>query len=143
MKSELRVYTSFVSPKNLIDIINNNLLPIFIIRNIKNSELIGKYSDTVIHFKNLAPSDKLYQTRRDGFITREEYEKRYIIELSKQPNFQNTIKKLEQLSNICNADGVVILDYGSDGKESHRTILADLLNSLDLLTYKITEYETT
>ena len=143
MKSELRVYTSFVSPKNLIDIINNNLLPIFIIRNIKNSELIGKYSDTVIHFKNLAPSDKLYQTRRDGFITREEYEKRYIIELSKQPNFQNIIKKLEQLSNICNADGVVILDYGSDGKESHRTILADLLNSLDLLTYKITEYETT
>ncbi len=143
MKSNLKIYTSFVSPKNLTDIINDNLLPIFIIRNIKNSELIGKYSDTAVHFKNLAPSDKLYQNRRDRKITREEYEKRYIIELSEQPNFQNIIKKLEQLAELCNADGVVILDYGSDNKESHRGILSNILNNLDILNYKIVEYETT
>jgi len=143
MKSNLKIYTSFVSPKNLTDIINNNLLPIFIIRYIKKSELIGKYSDTAIHFKNLAPSDRLYQIRRDRKISREEYEKRYIIELSEQPNFQNIIKKLEQLTELCNADGVVLLDYGSDDRESHRNILSELLNNLDILNYKITEYETT
>ena len=143
MKSNLKIYTSFVSPKNLTDIINDNLLPIFILRNIRNSELIGKYSDTAIHFKNLAPSDKLYQTRRDKLITREEYEKRYIIELSEQPNFQNIIKKLEQLTELCGADGVVILDYGFGNNESHRNILSSLLNNLDILNYKITEYETT
>jgi len=143
MKSNLKIYTSYVSPKNLIDIIKNNLLPIFIIRNIKNSKIIGKYSDTAIHFKNLAPSDELYQNRRDRKITREEYEKKYIIELSEQSNFQNIIKKLEQLVKLCHADGVVILDYGSDNKESHRNILSDILNKLDILNYKITEYETT
>lgn len=143
MKSNLKIYTSFVSPKNLTDIIEDNLLPIFILRNIRNSELIGKYSDTAIHFKNLAPSDKLYQTRRDKLITREEYEKRYIIELSEQPNFQNIIKKLEQLTELCGADGVVILDYGFGNNESHRNILSNLLNNLDILNYKITEYETT
>lgn len=143
MKSNLKIYTSFVSPKNLTDIIKNNLLPVFILRNIKNSELIGKYSDTAIHLKNLAPSDKLYQNRRDGLITREEYEKRYIIELSEQPNFQNIIKKLEQLTDLCGADGVVILDYGFGDKESHRNILSNILNNLDILNYKITEYETT
>jgi uncharacterized protein YeaO (DUF488 family) len=143
MKSNLKIYTSFVSPKNLTDIIEDNLLPIFILRNIRNSELIGKYSDTAIHFKNLAPSDKLYQIRRDRLITREEYEKRYIIELSEQPNFQNIIKKLEQLTELCSADGVVILDYGFGNNESHRKILSNLLNNLDILNYKITEYETT
>ncbi len=143
MKSNLKIYTSFVSPKNLIDIINNNLLPIFIIRNIKNSDLIGKYSDTAIHFKYLSPSDELYQSRRDRKITREEYEKKYIIELSEQPNFLNTIKKLEQLANLCNADGVVLLDYGFDNRESHRDILSKILNNLDVLEYKIKEYETT
>lgn len=143
MKSNLKIYTSYVSPKNLIDIIKNNLLPIFIIRNIKNSKIIGKYSDTAIHFKNLAPSNELYQNRRDRKITREEYEKKYIIELSEQSNFQNIIKKLEQLVKLCHADGVVILDYGSDNKESHRNILSDILNKLDILNYKITEYETT
>lgn len=143
MKSNLKIYTSFVSPKNLTNIIEDNLLPIFILRNIKNSKLIGKYSDTAIHFKNLAPSDKLYQIRRDKLITREEYEKRYIIELSEQPNFQNIIKKLEQLTELCSANGVVILDYGFGNNESHRNILSNLLNNLDILNYKITEYETT
>lgn len=143
MKSELKIYTSFVSPENLIDIVKNNLLPIFILRNIKNSVLIGKYSDTAIHFKYLAPSDELYQSRRDNKITREEYEKRYIIELSKQPDLVNTVKKLEKLVSLCNADGVVLLDYGIDGKESHRGILANILSNLNLLEYKIEEYETT
>ena len=143
MKSNLKIYTSFVSSKNLTDIINDNLLPIFILRNIKKSELIGKYSDTAIHFKNLAPSDRLYQIRRDRKISREEYEKRYIIELSEQPNFQGIVRRLEQLTKLCNADGVVLLDYGVDDKESHRNILSNLLNNLDILNYKITEYETT
>lgn len=143
MKSNLKIYTSFVSPKNLTDIIEDNLLPIFIIRNIKKSELIGKYSDTAIHFKDLAPSDRLYQIRRDRKISREEYEKRYIIELSEQPNFQNIIRKLEKLIELCDADGVVLLDYGSGNNESHRNILSNLLNNLDILNYKITEYETT
>lgn len=143
MKSNLKIYTSFVSPKNLTDIIEDNLLPIFILRNIKKSELIGKYSDTAIHFKDLAPSDRLYQIRRDRKISREEYEKRYIIELSEQPNFQNIIRKLEKLVELCDADGVVLLDYGSGNNESHRNILSNLLNNLDILNYKITEYETT
>lgn len=143
MKSNLKIYTSFVSPKNLTDIIEDNLLPIFILRNIKKSGLIGKYSDTAIHIKDLAPSDRLYQIRRDRKISREEYEKRYIIELSEQPNFQNIIRKLEKLVELCGADGVVLLDYGSGNNESHRNILSNLLNNLDILNYKITEYETT
>ena len=75
MKTDLKIYTSFVSPLTLPMFTENGLLPIFIIRNISNSKLIGKYSRTKVHCKFLAPSTELFRLRRDNKITNEEYQK--------------------------------------------------------------------
>jgi len=140
MKSKLNIYTSFVSPKTLELFVGLNILPIFIVRSIHNSKLIGMYSDTSIHFKELSPSSALYQARRDGFIGMDEFDKRYIIEMS-EVNFQDVVKRLDYLASLCNASAVVLLGYGEDPAFCHRRTLADLLNYSGLLENKIEEYK--
>lgn len=138
MKSKLNLYTSFVSPMTLDATVKANILPVFIIRSIHNSQLIGQYSDTAIHFKQLAPSTELFRARRDGLITFLEFQKKYVIEMS-EINFQDTTKRLDYLASLCNASGVVLMGYGSDYNLCHRKILSELLNSSDLLENVITE----
>lgn len=138
MKSKLNIYTSYVSPTTLRTIVDNNLLPIFIVRSIYNSQLIGRWSDTAIHFKILAPSDKLYQNKRDGKISELDFKKYYVIEMSKI-NFQDIIKKLDNLANLSGANGVVLMGYGSSYDSCHRKLLSELLNGSGLLENKIKE----
>ena len=138
MKSQLEIKTSFVSPITLKLFPEQGYLPIFIIRNIRPSELIGKYSDTSIHFKNLAPSNELFREKRDSIIDFEEFAKRYIIELS-DLNLQKIIERFEYLAKLAGARGVVLLGYGSDNKICHRSILASLLNESGLLESRVTE----
>lgn len=138
MKSKLEIKTSFVSPITLKIFSEQGYLPIFIIRNIKPSELIGKYSDTSIHFKNLAPSNELFRAKRDSIIDFEEFSKRYIIEVS-EINLQKMIERLEYLAELSGAKGVVLLGYGSDNRICHRSILASLLNESGLLENRVTE----
>lgn len=138
MKSNLEIKTSFVSPITLKVFSEHGYLPIFIIRNIKNSELIAKFSDTSIHFKNLAPSNELFRAKRDEVINFDEFAKRYIIEMS-TINFQRVIERLEYLAKLSGARGVVLLGFGSDNKICHRSILAGLLNDSGLLENRITE----
>ena len=140
MKSELTVYTSYVSEENLMTVIKKmNMLPIFILRSIKNSELISTYSGTSIHFRNLSPSSPLFQAYRDGFIDFTEYTKRFLIELSENVKLYEVINRLESLCRISEACGVVLFAYGQDPKTSHRSILSDFINSSELLEKQITE----
>ena len=138
MKSKLKIYTSYVSPMTLDAIVKHNILPIFIIRSIHNSQLIGQYSDTSIHFKDLAPQTELFRARRDGLISDLEFDKRYIIEMSRI-NFQDTIKRLDYLASLCGASGVALLGYGNDYSKCHRRLLSELLNSSGLLENNIKE----
>ncbi len=139
MKSGLFIYTSFVTEENLKATIKNyNMLPIFVLRSIKNSELIGKYNGSAVHIRELSPSSPLYQAYRDGLIGWEEYKKRFLIELSKIKLY-NIIDRLESLCNISDASGVVLFAYGQDPTTSHRSILSDLINSSGLLENQITE----
>lgn len=138
MKSDLKIYTSFVSPLTLPEFISKGLLPIFIIRNISNSSLIGKYSDTPIHMKELAPSNELFREKRDKRITQEEFEKRYAIEIS-EINLEKQLQKLEQLVQCSDASGVVLLGYGSSYDSCHRQVLSSILNNSGLLNNRIKE----
>lgn len=138
MGYQLQVKTSFVSPVTLKLFTENGYLPIFILRNISNSELIGKYSGTAVHFKELSPSTELFRSKRDGIIDFTEYIKRYIIEMS-SVNFVSIIDRLNYLADLSKARGVVLLGYGSDDKKCHRSILSNLINSMDLLNSRITE----
>ena len=138
MKSKLRIYTSYVSPLTLEVITKNNILPIFIIRSIHNSQLIGKYSDTALHLKSLAPSDMLYRSKRDGIISDLEFKKGYIIEMSRI-NFQEVVRRLDYLASLSGASGVVLMGYGSSYESCHRKILAELLNGSGLLENDIKE----
>lgn len=138
MKTDLKIYTSFVSPLTLKDYIEKEFLPIFIIRNIKNSTLIGGYSDTPIHMKDLAPSNELFRAKRDNLITKEEFEKKYAIEIS-QVNLEKVIRTFEQLVECCGAKAIVLLGYGSSYENCHRHVLADILNNSGLLTNRINE----
>lgn len=138
MKSKLRIYTSYVSPLTLETITKNNILPIFIIRSIHNSQLIGKYSDSALHFKILSPSDMLYRNRRDGIISDLEFKKGYIIEMSKV-NLQEVVRRLDYLASLSGASGVALMGYGSSYDSCHRKILSELLNGSGLLENDIKE----
>lgn len=134
----IKVYTSFVSPVTFKIFCDNNILPIFIIRNIKNSNLIGKFDGSAIHFKTLAPSNELFRKRRDGIIDFVDFSKEYAIEMS-QVNFSEVIREIEYLAELSNTDRVVLLGYGSDYTNCHRSILSGILNDTGLLQEKVTE----
>lgn len=136
---DLKIITSFVTPYTLNYFIKNELLPIFILRNIRNSDLIGKYSDSAIHFKDLSPSNELFQSRRDRKIEIEEYKKRYLDEI-KHINLNQVLKRFINLRNISGAKGIVLMSYGSNSVGCHRTFLAEYINNLNLLKDSITEY---
>lgn len=133
----INFYTSFVTQKNLDYIVSENYLPIFIIRYISNSTVIGKYSGTAIHFKTLSPSDELYHLKRDRKISIEEFFKDYMIEISENNNFQDVINKVTNMAELCNAKGVVFMGYGEDSEICHRKILSEVLG--DILGQKIEE----
>lgn len=136
MRSNLKIYTSFVSPWTFPIIVEKNLLPILVVRNISNSEVVGKYSGSAIHFRDLAPSTELYRHKRDGLITNDEYQKRYALEMS-HVNLEKTIRTWELLRECSGADGIVILGYGSREENCHRGTLSLLLNESGLLETKV------
>lgn len=137
--TDLKVYTSFVSPVTMELFREKNLLPVFIIRKIQNSELIGMYEGTSIHLKELSPSNELFRKKRDKEVTLEEFAKEYILEISQTVDFDNIIKRLNTLAELSGADGIVMLGYGSDCNLCHRSVLAEILNSLGVFKNKVTE----
>lgn len=139
-KANFEVHTSFISPwtwANLVE--KNNQLPILAIRCISGSRLIGKFQDSSIHFKELAPSNELYRAKRDNLIDLREFQRRYILELLDNVNFSNIVDRFNKLYEVSGASGVIIFGYGSDDEKCHRSVLADILNKTGLFRNNITE----
>lgn len=139
MKSELKINTSFVSPATLERFRSNNILPIFIVRNIENSELIGQYSGSPVHLKELSPSNELFRKKRDKALSIDEFKKLYAIEITERVDLKRIIDKLESLVELSGARSVVILGYGSDYDSCHRSVLAKILNGSGLLEKPVKE----
>ena len=108
MKSNLKIYITSLEKAVLGNIRSNNFLPIFAIRKISKFPEIGRYSNTSVHIPSLAPSDELSGKLEKGIIGFEQFEKEYIIELSKI-SIQDIIKRLEYLSDHNNSEGVVLV----------------------------------
>lgn len=123
----LKLLTSFVSPNTLDFFIQSGYLPIFILRNIKNSTLIGKYSETALQIKELSPSNELYQKMRDGLLSFEEYQKRYVIEMSKV-NLYRILERIETLVKLAGAKTAILLDYS--GNFYHHKTLAGIFTNM-------------
>lgn len=139
MKSELKINTSFVSPATLERFRSNNILPIFIVRNIENSELIGQYSGSPVHLKELSPSNELFRKKRDKALSIDEFKKLYAIEITERVDLKKIIDKLESLVELSGARSVVLLGYGSDYDSCHRSVLAKILNGSGLLEKPVKE----
>lgn len=139
MKSELKINTSFVSPATLERFRSNNILPIFIVRNIENSELIGQYSGSPVHLKELSPSNELFRKKRDKAVSIDEFKKLYAIEITDRVDLKRIIDKLESLVELSGARSVVLLGYGSDYDSCHRSVLAKILNGSGLLEKPVKE----
>ena len=138
MESNLKIYTSSITKENIDNSISKNLLPLFIPRNLIGNDLVGKYSGSAIHLRMLSPSGSLWWKRKSGEIDFETFSKNYMIELSSL-NFQTIIKKLESLSEVSNADGVVLFDFDETPSESCRFILSELFNKSGILTKTVEE----
>jgi len=127
----MNIFTSFASEDNLRLIIENNYLPIIILRNIRNSKCLNKYSDTCIHFRELSPSTELFQSYKNNEIDVEEYHYRYILELlDRNLNTQSIYKEFIFLNNLVSAKGLILLGYEEDPHLCHRSALAEFLGRL-------------
>lgn len=139
MKSELKINTSFVSPATLERFRSNNILPIFIVRNIENSELIRQYSGSPVHLKELSPSNELFRKKRDKALSIDEFKKLYAIEITERVDLKRVVDKLESLVELSGARSIVLLGYGSDYDSCHRSVLAKILNGSGLLEKPVKE----
>lgn len=140
MGHEIRIYTSYVSSENIKKCVDLNLLPIFIMRKIYNSQIIGKYSDTALHIPELAPSNELYHAYKNSEITQKDYLVSYEEELH-EVDLEKLISRFELLSRLSNSSGIVLMTYGKPETEgTYRSVTADYLNKsglLDNLVYEI------
>lgn len=135
----LKIGTSFVSPLTVPEFTKRDWLPIFVIRNIANSSVIGKYSDTAVHFKDFAPSNQLFRDLRDGVISREYFEKLFTIEMA-SVDIEKRLLRIKYLCELSGARGAVLMGYGSQPELCHRSVLSSLINSLGLLEEPIKEF---
>jgi uncharacterized protein YeaO (DUF488 family) len=135
---KLILRTSFVTPHTIQEFPNHDLLPIFIARNISNSGLIGKWNGTSIHFKELSPSPILLRDWKSGRIDRDEFEKKFLLEMS-EINFDTILRRISFLCDVSRASGAVLMGYGSDRLECHRSILSDIINQSGILENKVIE----
>ena len=138
MKTNLLVYTSYVSPENLEKVVEKNWLPLFIIRHIAGSELIGRYSRTAIHMPELSPSSRLYQAKRDGIITVPEFKEKYLEEI-REVDINAIIRRFDILTDLTGAGAIVLMGYGPEFEACHRSALTEYLNGTGLFTNKIVE----
>lgn len=139
MKSNLLIRTGCVNLQNMKVFPEAGWLPVFIIRSIHNSNLIGKYSNTAVHMYWLAPHPETFHLWRDGKIDWNTYSRMYENDVLKSVKFDSLIKRLEILVDTSGARGVVLMGYGEDPKLCHRSILSRLLNSSGLLEERVKE----
>lgn len=136
----LLIWTSYVTPYILESFIKKDVLPIFIARNISNSGLIGKWNGTSVHFSSLAPSPKLLRDwKKDKIIDTEEFIEKFTKEIKDNVNLEEVLKRISFLCDVCGAKGAVLMGYGQDRKECHRSILSDIINNSGLLNNKVVE----
>ena len=123
----LKIYTSFVSPITFKMFLDKNILPIFMIRSIWNSSLIGKYEGTCIHFKDLAPSTDLYRSIRDRKISEGEFMGKFAEELMERIEPKKILERIEYLASLCETQEAVLLGFGTKDPLRQREIVAKIL----------------
>ena len=127
----MKIYTSYISKENIEELVRLNYLPMFIIRNMRDSKLLGPYSDTCLHLRELSPSTELLWEFKKGEIDREEYRKRYLLELiDRRLSFTDLMVKFKTLDEMVSASGIVLLGYSKDPENCHRRYLAEFLEGL-------------
>lgn len=138
--SGLQIYTSFVSVKNLrrctVDL---NLVPVFAMKKIFNSEIIGIYSETALHLHEFSPSNELFHSFADGEIDLDTYRRDFLSELELSFDLETCISKLETMVKVCGASGVVIMTFGRDPRQGYRPVIVDFLNNSGLLKKPVYE----
>lgn len=138
--SDLQIYTSFVSVKNLKRCTSDlNLVPVFAMKKIYNSEIIGIYSETSVHMPNLSPSNELFHGLIEGNITRNEFMDDFVKELDRDLDLNSVIEKFEIMAKVSNASGIVIMTFGRDPRNGYRPELAKYLNDSGLLSKQVYE----
>ena len=112
----------------------------FIIRNMRDSKLIGQYSDTCLHLRNLSPSTELLHRFKNNIINREEYKDQYLLEIvSRNISFSDLIMKFSVLDKMVSSSGIVLLGYNQDPELCHRRFLAEFMEKIT--GYKIDEWK--
>lgn len=139
IKHGLKIRTSFVSPLTLKALVENEWLPIFIIRHIDNNTLISKYAGTPVHLFWLAPNSDLFHSWRDGVLDWEDYADLYADDILSTVRMKDLIERLEILRSTSGAKGVVLMGYGENMNTCHRSVLAKLINQSDLLLDPVKE----
>ncbi len=135
----LTVWTSFATSDVLNYFKNKEILPIFIARTIKESQLIGQWQGSAVHFGQLAPSPVLLREWKYQGIGDTEFEKKYFSELGTL-DLESIITKMVILKKACQAKGLVLIGYGADALKDHRSFLSRFLNESGVLKNSIHEY---
>jgi uncharacterized protein YeaO (DUF488 family) len=134
----LKLWTSYVSPALLEELVKRNILPVFIARRISNSTLIGNWEGTAVHFPELAPSPELLRSWKYQGMPDTEFRKAFEKELN-HIRLGKIFGRMKTMADLTGAIGVAILGYGPNRFEDHRSVVADYINRTGLLENKVTE----
>lgn len=115
----MKIYTCEVDENSIKETIDDNLLPIFIEKELKYS-YIEKWNNTSIHLKELSPPSELILL---GDTL--DFKIKYLLELSTKISLSKHLSKLSTLITVSNSEGIVL--FYERGSLFWVEILSDLL----------------
>lgn len=138
-KLDLVIKTGRITNRNLQTYALNGYLPIFICRFM--NPMVKMYEGTKLHFPELSPSPRLLWDIKSDRITWDEYMVRYIEEMKNVDllSVMNRIYGLVKLNPEVKAKGAILLCYCNDHNKCHRSLLAEMLNSANILAEPVKE----
>lgn len=123
---EIKLWTSYASSDVLKYFEEREILPLFIARTIKDSQLIGGWQGTPIHLPQFAPSPMLLREWKYNSLPDQEFEEQFFDELMEQ-DIPEVLSRIKTMIRICQAKGAVLIGYGVDPEKDHRSFLARFL----------------
>lgn len=138
-KIDLIIKTGRITNRNMATYASHGYIPIFICRYM--NPMVKIYEGSVLHFPELSPSPKLLWDIKEGRITWDEYKVRYADEMSKidLASSMSRIYDLVKMNPEVQAKGAILLCYCRDYLNCHRSLMASMINSSNLLKEEVTE----
>ena len=136
---KLKIWTSESTKERIDELVENNILPIFILGISKKSPF-ARWRNTMVHFLELSPDPALWKRLKNKEISSEEFKKAYLSSLWRNSDAFHILEQFEILTHLACSDGLCIVCGMDEMSVYTREAICDYFNKLGILENEVKEW---